>query len=50
VGNRDLVRNGINGFLAKAATVKLLDEAMNHAWEAWPRLKEMDEAAAVDVH
>jgi len=48
-GVRELVRDGINGFLAKAPTVELLDEAMNRAWENRHRLKEMGEAAACDV-
>jgi glycosyltransferase involved in cell wall biosynthesis len=48
-GNRELIRDGVNGFLAKAPTVELLDEAMNRAWEARDRLKEMGEAAAADV-
>ncbi|HEY2460733.1 MAG TPA: glycosyltransferase family 4 protein, partial [Candidatus Acidoferrum sp.] len=48
-GNRDLIRDGVNGFLAKAATVELVDEAMNRAWEARGRLREMGEQAAVDV-
>jgi len=49
-GVRELVRDGINGFLAKAPTVELLDEAMNRAWENRHRLKEMGEQAAADVH
>ena len=48
-GHRELVRDGINGFLAKAPTVELLDEAMNRAWENRHRLKEMGETAAIDV-
>ncbi len=48
-GHRELVRDGINGFLAKAPTVELLDEAMNRAWESRHRLKELGEQAAVDV-
>jgi glycosyltransferase involved in cell wall biosynthesis len=48
-GNRELVRDGINGFLAKAPTVELLDEAMNRAWENRHRLREMGEQAATDV-
>lgn len=48
-GNRELVRDDINGFLAKAPTVELLDEAMNRAWENRHRLKEMGEQAAIDV-
>jgi hypothetical protein len=44
-----LIRDGINGFLAKAATVELVDEAMNRAWENRERLKEMGCIAAMDV-
>jgi glycosyltransferase involved in cell wall biosynthesis len=48
-GNRELIRDGINGFLAKAPTVELLDEAMNRAWESRARLKEMGCTAARDA-
>src|ERR1700722_253254 len=48
-GNRELVRDGINGFMAKAPTVELLDEAMNRAWESRGRLKEIGRMAAKDV-
>jgi glycosyltransferase involved in cell wall biosynthesis len=48
-GNRELIRDGINGFLAKAPTVELLDEAMNRAWDSRARLKEMGRTAANDV-
>ena len=48
-GNRELVRDEINGFIAKAPTVELVDEAMNRAWENRPRLKEMGCTAATDV-
>ncbi len=48
-GNRELVRDGINGFLAKAPTIELLDEAMNRAWESRGRLKEMGCTAAKDA-
>lgn len=48
-GNRELIRDGANGFLAKAPTVDFLDEAMNRAWENRHRLKEMGEVAAKDV-
>jgi glycosyltransferase involved in cell wall biosynthesis len=48
-GNRELIRDGINGFLAKAATVELLDEAMNRAWESRDGLREMGCRAANDV-
>ena len=48
-GHRELIRDNISGFLAKAPTVELLDDAMNRAWENRVRLKEMGEAAAADV-
>ena len=48
-GNRELIRDGVNGYLVKAATVELLDEGMNRAWENRHRLKEMGCAAATDV-
>jgi glycosyltransferase involved in cell wall biosynthesis len=48
-GNRDLVRDGVNGFLAKAPTVELLDEAMNRAWDRRNQLIEMGGTAAIDV-
>lgn len=48
-GHRELVRDGVNGFLAKAPTVELLDEAMNRAWDNRGRLQEMGERAATDV-
>jgi glycosyltransferase involved in cell wall biosynthesis len=48
-GNRELIRDGINGFLAKAPTVELLDEAMNRAWDARHHLMEIGNVAATDV-
>lgn len=48
-GNREVVRDNVNGFLAKAATVELVDETMERAWENRHRLREMGEAAAIDV-
>lgn len=48
-GNRELVRDGVNGFLATAATADLLDDAMNRAWENRMALKEMGGTAAADV-
>jgi len=48
-GNRELIRDGINGFLAKAPTVELLDEAMSRAWENRERLREMGCRAGKDV-
>src|ERR1700720_58382 len=48
-GSRELIRDNVNGFLAKAPTVELIDEAMNRAWENRARLKEIGEIAAADV-
>lgn len=48
-GNRELVRDGVNGFLAKAPTLALLDEAMNRAWASRDHLKRTGETAATDV-
>ena len=48
-GHRELVRNGINGFLAQAPTVELLDAAMNRLWDARHNLKQMGATAAEDV-
>ena len=48
-GNRELVRDDINGFLAKASTVELLNDAMERAWQARDRLMHMGEIAARDV-
>ena len=48
-GHRELIRDNINGFIAKAPTVELLDEAMNRAWENQPNLKKMGDTASADV-
>jgi glycosyltransferase involved in cell wall biosynthesis len=48
-GNGEVIRDGVNGFLAKAATVDFIDEAMNRAWENRHRLEEMGRQAAQDV-
>ena len=48
-GCRELIRDGINGFLAKAATVEMLDEAMNRAWDNRSQLREIGAQAAIDV-
>lgn len=48
-GVRELLRDNVNGFLVKAPTVELLDEAMNRAWENRRGLKAMGEQAAIDV-
>ena len=48
-GNSELIRDGINGFLARASTVSLLDEAMNRAWKDRDKLEEMGCIAARDA-
>lgn len=48
-GHAELVRDGVNGFLATAPSVVCLDEAMSRAWENRGRLEEMGRAAAKDV-
>jgi len=48
-GNRELIRDNINGFLAKVPTAEFVDEALNRAWENRGRLREMGERAAADV-
>jgi glycosyltransferase involved in cell wall biosynthesis len=48
-GNRELIRDGVNGFLVKAATLELLDAAMNRAWENRAQMKMIGDAAAADV-
>ena len=48
-GIPELLRDGVNGFLAKAPTVELLDEAMSRAWENRHRLRQIGEQAAIDV-
>jgi glycosyltransferase involved in cell wall biosynthesis len=48
-GNRELVRDGINGFLVEAPTVRLLDEVMDRAWDSRRQLMDMGYTAADDV-
>jgi glycosyltransferase involved in cell wall biosynthesis len=48
-GSRELIRDGINGFLATAPTVEMLDEAMNRAWDKRIQLREIGSQAAKDV-
>jgi glycosyltransferase involved in cell wall biosynthesis len=48
-GNRELIVDNANGFMAKAPTVELFDEALNRAWENRHRLHEIGETAARDV-
>lgn len=48
-GSRELIQDGINGFLATAPTVEMLDEAMNRAWDKRAQLREIGSQAAKDV-
>lgn len=48
-GNRELVRDGVNGFIAKAPTVELVDDAMNRAWRERERFREIGARAAQDA-
>jgi glycosyltransferase involved in cell wall biosynthesis len=48
-GSRELIRDGVNGFLAKAPTVELFDEAMNRAWGSRIDLRVMGDDAAADA-
>lgn len=45
-GNAEAVEDGVTGFVAPAATVALLDEAMERAWEARGAMREMGRRAA----
>lgn len=47
--NGDLVDDNETGFVAQAATVKLLDEALERAWQARHQWREMGELAALRV-
>jgi glycosyltransferase involved in cell wall biosynthesis len=44
-GNAELVEDGINGFVAPAPTVELMDQALDRLWENRTHLKEMGSAA-----
>jgi glycosyltransferase involved in cell wall biosynthesis len=48
-GCTELIDDGENGFVAKAPTVDLLDEAMERAWEARDKLKDMGLSARQKV-
>jgi glycosyltransferase involved in cell wall biosynthesis len=48
-GNRELIRDGINGFMVKAPTVELLDETLNRAWDRREQWKEIGLVAANDA-
>lgn len=40
-GNKELIKDGIDGFVAKAANVQCLDEALERAWERRSDWKQM---------
>lgn len=46
-GNAELVEHDVTGFVASAATLGALDEAMEHAWTRRAEWKEIGERAAV---
>ena len=48
-GNAELVRDGINGFLAAAPTECALDDVLERAWQARERWREMGECAGRDA-
>lgn len=48
-GNAEYLTDGVNGFVAAAPAPALLDEAMERAWEARGRWREMGERARADV-
>lgn len=48
-GNTELIDDGITGFIAKAPTVVLLDEAMERAWQKRSQWREMGRKAAIAV-
>lgn len=48
-GNTELVQDGVTGFVAKAPTVELLDDAMERAWQNRARWREMGVQAKAKV-
>jgi len=44
-GIKELVEDNVNGFLAKAPTVELIDEAMERAWQRKDEWEEMGKLA-----
>jgi glycosyltransferase involved in cell wall biosynthesis len=46
-GSADVVKDGVTGFIAKAATVGQVEEAMEKAWQCRDKWKEMGVAASV---
>ena len=48
-GNRELCEDGVTGFVCRAPQVGLLAEALDRAWEARARWKEMGAAARASI-
>jgi len=48
-GNKEVITDGRNGFLAAAPVPSLLDEAMERAWHRRSEWKELGEAAGKDI-
>ena len=48
-GIKELVEDNVNGFLAKAPTVELIDEAMERAWQRKDGWEEMGKLATEKV-
>jgi glycosyltransferase involved in cell wall biosynthesis len=48
-GNRELLENGVNGFVAAAPSVPLLDEALERAWNQRAHWAEIGEAASKSI-
>ncbi len=47
--NRELIDDGQSGFIARASTAELLDEAMERAWQERPRWKEIGQLAGEHI-
>jgi glycosyltransferase involved in cell wall biosynthesis len=48
-GNREVIRDGINGFLAQAPTAPLMAATMEEAWARRGQLQSMGQIAAMDI-
>ena len=48
-GVGEVMRDGVNGFLASAPTVRLLDDALERAWARRQELQAIGQIAAVDI-
>ena len=48
-GNAEVIDDGITGYIAAASTESALDEAMERAWNARPRWREIGAAAAARI-